>query len=91
VDDAVGAGGGGPQHVEVLDGASHHPDPDPVQGGGGLIRPGQADDRVPVGEQVLNDSGSDEAGRAGHENVHDRNPLQCGNPATRGHRVVSGR
>ncbi len=38
---------------------------------GGLVRTGKADDPVPRVEQVADDGGTDEAGRAGDEYAHE--------------------
>ena len=58
VDDAVGVGGRGRENVKVFGAALDDADPNPLQGGGGLARAGEADNLVPVGEQVLDDEGA---------------------------------
>ena len=74
VDDAVGCRGGGPQAVEVVEVAAVRLGALGRQGGGGLVRAGQAGDVVPGFEEFGDDGGTDVSGRAGDKDVHGQIP-----------------
>ena len=71
VDHAVRFGRPGAQAVQVGQGAAVNLGARGRQRCGGLVRAGQAGDVVARFEQLADDGGADEPGRAGHENTHD--------------------
>jgi AcrR family transcriptional regulator len=71
VDHAVRFGRAGAQAVQVGQGAAVYLGTRGRYRCGGLVRAGQAGDVVPRFEQLPDDGGADEPGRAGHENTHD--------------------
>ena len=70
VDDGVGGGSARPQDVEVVDRAAQHLGAERVDGRGRLVGAGQTDHLVAGGEELGDDGGADEAGRAGDEDTH---------------------
>ncbi len=71
MDDAVRGGGRTAQTVEVVEGAAVHAGPGRRDRPGGLLGPDHAGDLVARVEQVPDDGGTDEPGRAGDEYTHE--------------------
>jgi hypothetical protein len=67
VDDPVGLFGARAQDVDVLDVAAQDLGAGRDDLLSGRVRPGQAEDLVPLGEEFGDDGGSDPTGRAGDE------------------------
>ena len=73
-DHAVGLRGAGPQDVEVRQPAAQHLGAAALEGVRGVVRAGQRENGVAVGEQFGDDGGADGAGTAGDEDVHGTPP-----------------
>jgi hypothetical protein len=75
VDDPVGRGRAGAQAVEVVQRAAVDLRPGGGDRGGRGIRAGEPEDLMARPDQLGDDGGADEAGRAGEENTHERSPM----------------
>ncbi len=79
VDDAVGVRGRLLEPVEVLEVAAAHLRAERGQRRGARVRPGEAGDLVPGGDELGNDVRTGMAGPTGDENAHARAPREwCG-------------
>ena len=70
VDDAVGVRGRLLEPVEILEAAATHLRAERGQGRRGRVRPGQAGDLVPGGDELGDDVRTGMAGPASDENAH---------------------
>ena len=70
VDHPVGAGGAGPQEVQVVQVTAEHLGSGSLQFRRGGVRTGEANDLMTSTLQLGNDGGADPTGRAGNEDTH---------------------
>jgi hypothetical protein len=69
---AVGCGRAAAQAVEIVEGAALHLCAGGGEGGGGGVGASEPDDLMARADELGNDGGADPAGRAGHENTHEK-------------------
>lgn len=74
VDDAVRVGGGGAEHVEVVQAAAAHLGAGRGDRGGSDVRASQTDHLVTGLEQLGDGGGADPATGAGDEDAHEGSP-----------------
>jgi hypothetical protein len=81
VDHAVRPGRPGAKAVEVVEGAAVHRCARGRERRGRGVGASEAEDLVPRADELGHDGGADPAGRAGHENMHEKTPRGLAIPA----------